>query len=368
MSWGGGNPTAGGSLGIRWGGFLLKCHRLEGVPPHISLDEVGSSSHIIGWGGFLFPRHRLRWVPLPTSSVGVGSACVTGCVLNVVSWVLPRGWALGKRWLQKSWEGGAGEGLGALQGVLSQIPTPAIRWHLPNLPVVPDAMDNVRQGSGCPKPLSTTSRPTQSGLTGTGMAPFSLKCICLLPENVIPSMNTCNGKCLTFPVVWLPWEAAGEEELLAHPIQPSTASAGYWEGRAPGCHECPGPFTGQQWVDRVLKLLQLSFWRISKLDTLGHSSFFLACLWSLPIWKPPVVSSMRTQPEPVLFPSGLKVFDGCVTGGSGKGKGAADPGDSLVVLKITHPYDSPGPSSSRAGEEELQGKEALCPPWAIFAI
>lgn len=184
------------------------------VPLPTSSVVVGSSSNVIGCGGFLFTCHRLWGVPPPMSLVEVGySLCVIRCVLNMV----PRGWELGKRWLQNSWEEGIEPGSGALQGVLNRIPTPTIRWHLAHLPMVPDAMGDMRQASGCPKSLSTTSRPTQSGLTGAGTAPFSLKCVCFLPENVIPSMNNWDGKCSTFPVVWLPWEAAGEEELLAHP-------------------------------------------------------------------------------------------------------------------------------------------------------
>lgn len=157
---------------------------------------------------------------------------------------------------------------------------------------------------------------------------------------------------------------------LTHLIQPSAASAGHREGCVPGCHERPRLFASRQKVGQVLKLLCESLQRrVSKslkARTLTFS-FFGMSLVSSYLQAPGGIFSVNSTKSQGLFLLVWKVFHGCATNGCGKGKGTANPGDSPMVLKITHPYESPGPSSARAGEASEAGERSckakgLCVP------
>lgn len=56
------------------------------------------------------------------------------------------------------------------------------------------------------------------GLLGHMWLVFPPKGNCFLLENVIPSINTWNGKCLTFPIIWLLWEAGWGGETIGSSI------------------------------------------------------------------------------------------------------------------------------------------------------
>lgn len=75
--------------------------------------------------------------------------------------------------------------------------------------------------SRCPRAPSIASNTVQADWDTNSCFPLPLpKITCILPENTIPLINIWNGKRLTFPIVWLLWEAEQEEEpILFQPIQ-----------------------------------------------------------------------------------------------------------------------------------------------------
>ena len=145
----------------------------------------------------------------------------------------------------------------------------------------------------------------------------------------------------------------------------------------PGCHERPRLFASWQGVDQVLRLLRESLRRSVSKSLKAWTltlSFFGTSLVSSYLQAPGGIFSVNSTKSQCLFLLVWKVFRGHATNRCGKRKGIANPGDSPMVLKITHPYESSGPSISKGWRsqwgwgEELQGKGALCPLWVIFAV
>lgn len=221
--------------------------------------------------------------------------------------------------------------------------------------MVPDPTGDTGQESGCPKSPSTASRLTQMGLTGTHVAGFSSKRQLFLARKCHSINKHLEWKMFDLPYYLAPvgsW-LGRRNHWLIHLIQPTAASAGHREGRVPGCHERPGLFASWQGVDQVLKLLCESLRRrVSKSLKAWTLTlpFFGTCLVSSYLQAPGGIFRMNSTKSQCLFLLVWNVTHGHATNGHGKGKVIANPDDSPMVLKITHPYESPGPSSARAGE------------------
>lgn len=68
--------------------------------------------------------------------------------------------------------------------------------------------------SRCPRPPRIASNMVQAHWDTNSCFPSPQKSSCVLPKSIIPLINIRNRKCLTFPIVWLLWEAELEEEPI----------------------------------------------------------------------------------------------------------------------------------------------------------